>query len=265
MHKRWLVVGLLVFMALTLGDHGVLSVWSLVHRLPIYDSLRVPSRFAVFFTLELALLAGLGLDVCIAWLARHMPRRWAVWLAYAACLLIAGDLAWVHFPTLDRWTRRPVVSDSVSPRFYLSPLPYEDFYASFPRMNLGSRGCYEAMTFSPAPGLRVGDKPQARVIQGRGELLAFTRTTRRVQLQVQMSEPGRLLVNQNTAPGWRSDVGSVVDYDGKLAIDLPSGARSVRLTYTPPTLVLACALSALGLAMCLAFAWAVSRGRLAWA
>jgi hypothetical protein len=244
--KFRVAVGLVVFMGLMMGDHGPASPWALVHRLPVYDSLRVPSRFAVFFTLYLGLVAGLGLDALRARFSKLAP---------ATYVIIGGiflDLLIVHFPTINRWRDPPVRTDVVSDRYYLSTLNYGQYYASFPRMHLGSRGCYEAMTFTPAKGLWTGDRPQARVVQGSGELLDFSRTNNRVALRVRMEEPGRLLLNQNYAPGFHASVGEVVEHEGKLALTLPAGEHAIALRYLPSTLVPGLVLSALGLLLGLA-------------
>ncbi len=250
---RRIAVGLCVFLALTMGDHGEWSLWPLVHRLPIYDSLRVPSRFAVFFTLYLALLAGAALQLLTLALARvsRASGKLSVVLTGAVPLLliagIASDLFIVHYPTLNRWHDPPVTTDRVSPRFYNSPLPYGRWYASFPRMNLGSLGCYEAMNFQVVPGMWTGDKPQARVTRGHGKVSSFRRSTRHVFLRVVMSDQGRVLLNQHMAPGWTSNLGTAVDDAGRLAIDLPAGTHDLDVVYLPPTLIPSTALSALGL------------------
>jgi hypothetical protein len=202
--SRSLLLGALLFLALLVGDHGGLSAWSLLHELPIYDSLRVPSRFAVFFTLYLALLAGTGLDAVNRLFARIGPL--SRWLAYGApawtlLLLISADLVWVQYPTLDKWHDPAVRSDWQSPNFYFSNLSYGDVYASLPRMNLGSRECYEAMNFRPARGLWVGDRPQARVLSAHGVVSSVQRTTSHAWFDVTLDAPGRVLLNHNHAPG----------------------------------------------------------------
>ncbi len=247
-------VGLAVFLGLMMGDRGPASPWELLHALPVYESLRVPTRFAVLFTLYLGLLAGVGLEV----LRGRFPR-----LAPAAYLVIAGicaDMLIVHFPTINRWAYPPVRSDFVAERYHLSTLNYRRHYASFPRMHLGSRGCYEAMAFKPAKGLWTGDRPQARLLQGTGELLAFSRTNNRVWLEVHMDGPGRLLVNQNYAPGFRTNIGEILEHEGKLALDLPAGKHDIEVRYLPATLVPALLLSALGILLSLAWWRRPTRG-----
>jgi hypothetical protein len=211
----------------------------------------------VFFTLYLALLAGFGSDAVSRMFARIGPLpRWLTRNAPAWTLLlaIAIDLALVQYPTLDTWRYAPVRTDAQSSRFYLSALSYGDYYASLPRMNLGSRECYEAMSFRPARGLWVGDTPQARVVRGSGTVGSVRRTTSHAYFDVTLDAPGRVLVNQNYAPGWESNVGDVVSDRGRLAIDLPMGMHRVELSYRPTMLWRSIALSLLGVLLALLLA-----------
>jgi hypothetical protein len=256
--------GLLLFMGLMMGEHGDFSPWSVVHRLPIYDSLRVPSRFAVFFTLYLALLAGHALDLVRAVLARVQRPAWLrralPLVPYLALLGIGIDLAIVHGPILNRWRDPPIVTSFVSSRHYLSAQhAYGRYYASFPRMNLGSRGCYEAMNFTPATGLWTGDRPQARIVHGLGEVLAWGRTTSRVWADVKLEGAGRVLFNQNYAPGWQSSNGAVISDNGRLAVEVQGGTRRIALVYRPRTLVPGVCLSLLGALLALALVWRLPR------
>jgi hypothetical protein len=241
-----IVAGAAIFFALTLGDHGDASPWSLLHRLPIYDSLRVPSRFAVLFTLFVALAAGMGLDL----LLRRLPRGRAL-VAWLVVLGIGVDLAVVHRPVIDRWHDPAIRSAPVALRFhYAEGLSYGRDFPSLPRLNLGTIECYEAMQIVVAPGLWQGDVAQARIADGRGEVHAWGRTTTRVWADVTLAEPARVLFNQNHAPGWQSDHGAVVAERGQLAIDVPAGKQRIEIVYRPPTLWPGIGAFALGVILC---------------
>jgi hypothetical protein len=246
--RRYVVpAGALLFFVFALGDHGDASPWSLLHRLPVYDSLRVPSRFAVLLTLFLALAAGMALD----WLLRKLPRgRDAIgWLAVFA---IGADFAAVHARVVDRWHDPPIRSAPVAQRMHLAGgLSYGRDFPSLPRLNIGTTECYEAIRLDPVPGLWTGDVAQARVAEGRGEVHAWGRTTTRLWADVTLPEAGRVLFNQNHAPGWRSDRGAVANDRGLLAVDAPAGRQRIEVVYRPPTLWPALGAFVLGVALCL--------------
>jgi len=58
-----------------------------------------------------------------------------------------------------------------------------------------------------------------------------------------------VLINQNAAPGWSSNVGSLTEQDGLLAVDLLAGENEVRLEYSAPMLVEGGCLTLLGLVL----------------
>ena len=55
----------------------------------------------------------------------------------------------------------------------------------------------------------------------------------RIDLEVELSRPARVYVNQNWHPGWRSNVGEAVSDEGLLAVDLPAGTHEVSLRFLP--------------------------------
>jgi hypothetical protein len=255
-NRSW-IAGAVLFFALMLGDHGNASPWVWLHALPVYDSLRVPSRFTVLFTLYLTLLAGYGLDQLLNRSERiglgRGPRPQKL-LGIGIVALFAINLIVVQYPVIDRWKEPPVRTDSVSPRFYLTKLPYSELSASLPRMNLGSRRCGEAMNYQRSKKLWDGDKPQVRVIRGRGRVSEFHRTTSRLVFEAKLREPSRVVINQNYAPGWRSNVGRIESDAGRLALELNAGTHRVVLVYRPPMLWASISLTLIGIVLALLLA-----------
>ena len=52
-----------IFLLLALGNKSPINLWRLLHSLPLYDCLRVPSRFIIGFIFPLSLFAGFGLSI----------------------------------------------------------------------------------------------------------------------------------------------------------------------------------------------------------
>ncbi len=57
----WLLLAALLFVT-AMGSLGVYAPWRLLHRLPIWDEIRLPSRFLILFTLCVGVLVGFGVD-----------------------------------------------------------------------------------------------------------------------------------------------------------------------------------------------------------
>jgi hypothetical protein len=266
--KVHLVVGLLFFGSLLMGNFHPYAPWTLMHELPVYDSLRVPTRFTVFASFYLALLAGMGLDAVKTALGRRYRPSWMPRVAPKLIALVAlglvFDIVWTNYPATNRFDWAPVLEEDPVPSYFLvRGQNYHFQYASYPRRGVGTPACYPwGMRWHVARGLQVGVRPQVRVVEGRGTVDAFRRTNNRVEVEVTMTEPGRILVNQNYYPGWTASVGTAVDLDGKLAVDLPEGSHALVLRYRPPMLWEGAAATVAGLLACAGiFAWRRRRRR----
>jgi hypothetical protein len=260
LHGR-VLIGALVFVALTLGHAGLLSPWTLLHQLPVYDSLRVPTRFVVLFLLFFSLLVGSALDAIRA----HVPHRFGrygaangplSWLRIAlpwGCLLwIAVSLVEHHRFVLDgMWQDKAVQASKRAPRFFLAalPKPHEPWMqhpapSQFPSANVGTGYCYTGMAYRPAPGLWAGPVAQARVSDGAVE--SWGNTSQSFWAVVALPVPGRVIFNQTYSPGWHADTGELTLSRGRVAVDLPPGRHRVEIVYRPVLYPWAVGLSGLG-------------------
>ena len=242
-----MTLGALIFFALVVGN-GALRPWPLLHTLPVFDSLRVPSRFLGVATFYLAVLAGLALDrLARAGAPRSALRRTLVVLAWLMVLGTAIDIAATTRPIVDRWKDPPIGAEPSAREFHLVHVAnYQARYARLPRSNTGTSGCYEgAMRWNVAAGLWTGDGPQVRVPRP-GRLIASERTPSHLFAEVELPQPARVVWNSNFDPGWQPSVGTLVDDNGRLAIDLPAGRHRLDVRFRPALLLPSLVLSALG-------------------
>lgn len=86
---RALLVTAILFAILAAGAATPVLPW-LAEHVPGWGAGRFPSRYAVVTAFCIALLAGLGLERCVAWLRSHGPFA-ARWAAFAAILLILAN------------------------------------------------------------------------------------------------------------------------------------------------------------------------------
>jgi len=236
-YKHW-IVGAVFFALLVAGYQGAYSPWPLIHFLPPYDSLRVNSRFAVFLTFYLALLAAFGLQRVTDWIG-HLPReRLRTTGPWLIVLAITIDIFAVTLPINNRWRRDPIADDNEpAQKDYLTAKhPYGRWYASFPRMGIGTKHCYEAMNITVSNELWTGKKPQVRIKRTTGIVHDWGRTTSTAWADVTLRHEGRVVFNQNYAPGWRTSIGRIAQDEGRIAVDLKPGRHRIELDYLPPTL-----------------------------
>jgi hypothetical protein len=256
-----LVAGLLVAGALMLGNWpGPGAPWRVLHALPVFDALRVPSRFGFLLVFHLGMLAGVGLDALLAPAhgarAARPPLAWRarLVLAWLVVLGAAADIAVVTRPIVDRWDGAPLEDPIPAERLHLVATPdYYGVFARLPERNVGTTSCYEgAMPWPVSPRHWLGDVPQARFERASdgAQVRAAWRSTTRMAAEVVLDRPARLVWNVGYDPGWRSDVGEVVDDGGRVAVDLPPDATRVALRFVPEGLQAGLALGALGALLC---------------
>jgi hypothetical protein len=241
-----LPAGALFFAGLTLGDGPWWHPWSLLRHLPIYESLRVPSRFAVLLTFNLALLAASGLDALSRALRARGVRRLATALPWALALTLAADLTLVSTDIIDEWHAAAAAPAPAAHFHLVSDRGYYNDIATYPARNVGSVGCYEPMGDDVPATLWVGEVPQARV-EDVGAVRADGRDPSAVWAEVDLPCAGRVVFNQRWNPDWHTDRGAVVADDGRLAVALPPGVHRVRVRYAPRSVLPSLALTAVGL------------------
>ena len=248
-----LVTGTLVFGVLTLGSFADWAPWSLVHELPIFDSLRVPSRFSVIFLFYFVLLAAHGLESIAAQARRAATERklrGARWVGLATALALAGtacaDVGATHLAGLDgKWRDPPIEGARPLPHFLArvpgpTDWPGEDIHptpAYFPRLNIGTGYCYSGMHYHGARGLWPGWREQVRVEPGDGVVYEEHISANTVSALVEVPRAGRAVFNRTWAPDWTATQGGVERTALDLmAVPLPPGMHRVELRYEPRTL-----------------------------
>jgi hypothetical protein len=234
------VLALLLWCAL--GDIPGLSLFRLLHELPIYRSLRVPSRFFYPATVFVALLAATGLTAIGR--ARFSFAR-AVQIAIVA--FVAVDVISANAPRLQQGAGLPVPLAPASRDFHQELRVDYRLLPLFPQRGTGTPTCYGGFDWPVSPALWFGRVAQERldpVTAGTAELVRWSPSE--LRLRTSLRAPARLIVNQNFDPGWHASRGTVLPVAGLLAVDVEPGERELTLKHRPEGLVLGLALTALG-------------------
>jgi hypothetical protein len=239
-----LLFGLLIFCAL--GNVPGFSLFGLLHELPIFRSLRVPSRFFYPATVFLALLAATALT--------EIGRRTRLRLLQIAIVaFVAVDVISANGPRLQQGAGPSVPLAPASRSFHLDARADYRQLPFFPQRGIGTPLCYGGFDWPVSRALWFGDVPQQRVdppAAGEAKLLRWSPSE--LRFRTALTAPARLLVNQNFDPGWRASEGTIASVAGLLAVDLAPGEREVTLTHRPEGLGAGLALTMLGVALSLA-------------
>lgn len=225
-----------------LGGFPGPSLYGLIHALPIYASLRVPSRYLAIANLLVAVLAVWTMIAARKSAATARLRPWIqhgiVVAEIVLALFVATDLVATSARLMQQGTDAPLSRGTAQTNFYQSTTrPYWEIPA-FPLAGIGTRQCYVPLEWGPAPGLWDGPGPQLRLDPRDAGTVTPTRwTANEVTFRTNLAVPARVLVNQNYETGWRSSVGVIRASRGIIAVDLPAGRHSVVVRHRPAGLV----------------------------
>ena len=240
------VGGALFFLAFTMGYHGPFWPSSILHSLPFFSNLHLPSRWQVLCTFYMSLLAGLALTRLEARLARVPLERDTRWVGplipWAIAAVLVVDLDVMALTITNRWDGPRVGNIAAEAPHLVHPGNYHGEYSNYPARNVGTTECYDAVPWPRSHSLWVGDVPQVRFADRDGHprvgdtLHAFARTNHTVRVDVEMQTEGRILINQNFENQWHASVGRAFADEGRLALILPAGRHQVTFRFEPDDL-----------------------------
>jgi len=235
----WLGAGL--SFALAYGHASPHAPFTLLRKLPIYDTLRYPERYLLLFAIPAAILATKGATTLLGAARRFLGRRGQ--LAMAG-LLTAAAVAGIMLESKN--TRALVANVELMPTPVAHPAPFRQsrgnrwLMSHFAAEGMGSLGCGEAYPLPMSTRLR-GDLQSEEYLtaldDGRSPIAGTAKrlswSPNRVVVAVDSPTPVRLAINQNYHPGWHSSVGQVESWDGLLSVRLPAGRQRVEVSFLP--------------------------------
>jgi hypothetical protein len=248
----------LTALVLGLGAFDPHSPWSELHKLPVFKSQHVPSRWMYP---SLLLLATVTASVLERWLRRSgRARAWIEWAMIPALAWIAYDVGSVaRQPMTHIFANHvPKVADSVGPFHTEIKIPRELDYApdyappSLPA-EMANIGTIDCGTF---PGLNVyvrdedgrvsglgargkSDplyKGEAYIPDGVGHAEIESFSPNRIAVKVTGAQAGEhVVLNQNWDAGWRADGEPVLNWSDTIAAQLHAADATVVFRYRPRT------------------------------
>jgi hypothetical protein len=265
--RRYFIVAIVA--ALIVAGTGIpYGPWWLLKQLPLFRDLRVPSRYSLLLALSAALVAAGALDDILARLRGHLRTALAVVVIIAAA---ADGLSfdWFLFSTMFHGS--PFVAQKGTP-FY-QELGSWDGMLNHVLAGHGSvgildeelsrrygrdqerGGCDEEAPLQRAATYDIGPGAAMAKLEGTGKIVALRWTPNRVEADVELPGPARVVFNQNWNEHWKTSRGEVVrggpklprDRDGgRLAVDAPAGTYTLVVRYLPRSFVIGSVLSGVG-------------------
>ncbi|HVJ94129.1 MAG TPA: hypothetical protein VM580_30280 [Labilithrix sp.] len=251
----------IVFVWLAAGYARKPSLFALLRELPVFAALRYPERFlwvAILYASEPA-----------AYALSRLPRLgdgkgWRVGanvvLTLAVLVTIGSQV--IQFANVSKSRELGVVAVRRSDQFRQAR-GNRWLAAHYEGLGAGSLSCWETHPITMSSKLRGDLAAEEYVSDPRtGTARRVTWSPNELVVHASMSSAGTLVVNQNWHPGWRASVGSVVSYEGLLAVELPPGEHDVTLRFRPRSSLVGAAVSLVALVSLLMLGVGIHRGRI---
>jgi hypothetical protein len=246
---RLVILATIVFVVM-LGHFSPVAPWTLLHRyVPIFTSMRVPSRFRLILQCMTALFVAFAVEDARR---RSPPVRV---LVTALAFIGIGDMMGLGFDIIQfRFHGPPPAYVETADHFYYGGKGVSADFADAVRQNRGWVGCrsYEWPSYYEAP-IWQGDVAQVRAMDDSAKIENAHRTSSTFSADVDVKKPTVILLNSGYAVGWRTNVGTVVEQGGMLGVELPPGYHKVRVHYWPRLMTLGIVTSSVSLAGIVAF------------
>lgn len=252
-YKRiWpLLASAAVLLLLALGDASPVNIWSMLHKLPLMQSLHGPSRFIISFTFFAALIIGyvssrIEIKGRVSVAKRKISSKTII---IAVTSIIAIDLLLVSWPlyanTFD--IKPPAIersSDEIIPIWSSAPLISQ--YPNF-LQGLATVDCYERV-HPPIRALPAFIDTGEQVPQYNGE--AYFPANNQTQ-QLLYNSPNKVIVNvqpdgfehtlvlnRNYDSGWKAKGKEVYNYNGLVAAKVTPLDTAVTFYYLPASFLI---------------------------
>jgi hypothetical protein len=226
----------LLWLWLALGYGAKVSLFGLLRMMPPYTMLRAPERFLPLFVLGFVVVTALALRR-----VEVISRRWRIAIIFAfECVAVYGwNLSVLVENGRDLAAIRPMADPpAVVDREFHQTRGNRWLAFYYFEMSRGTLACFDDYNVAESPDLR-GDLSDEEYLRdtGAGTVQQKSWAPGRIEMEVDLSRPARVYVNQNWHPGWHSSQGAVTSDDGLLAVDLPAGAHDVVLRFLPRSVV----------------------------
>ena len=249
-----LLLGAALMLSFGTALGGAYSPWALLHQLPVFASLRIPSRFLIMAVLAIAMLAGAGVERLVSTAGRGV-RRAAIALLLAATV----DMALVGSPNLRHLVDLRAATIERSETFIQVDDGDDKRMYALARANRGALDCYEPLKPAVEPiGAGTPGYRGEEYLLADGTVRRIEWSPNRLAFEVSSNLANTLVVNSNYDESWRviEGAGEVFSHDGLLAVRIPAGSHRLSIAYRSPRFMAGVLLA---LAAAAVIAWRVRR------
>ncbi|MCX5714245.1 MAG: hypothetical protein NT033_05450 [Candidatus Omnitrophica bacterium] len=247
MTRPLLLTGVL-FLGLMLGNYHHLAPQTLLHRLPVFNSMHMPGRFLLILTF----LMSLSLCAFFVSVERRGEAINNKILRTTALLLFIALLSWgiTDMATMNmrNFTQAfSVPAQALPPRASLHEYSYIDRLPDFKnsnsalflalKSNIATIAAYE--TIPPKQGFQQG-KPLVWSAEPKAKITHIIFTPRIMRFDLETPVQTQIILNQNYVRGWKfhGSKNEVKEYKNEPSVVLPAGKYKGAYFYYFPSIIL---------------------------
>ena len=206
------------------------SPWDMLHKLPGFESIRVPSRFSLLAIFAIAILAGRGVDIV---LSLFKFRKGALTTVVFAAVL--GTHLYICMPILgETFTRKPE-NTAFNADFRQSVGDPNHMYSAF----LANRGTIRAAWLSayrPGRGILDYNNQVSEWYSDANAVEVIKRdfSPNRISFELMPGRGGILVISQGYDTGWRrADGGEISPFQDLVSFGVAPDDKHVEIYYYP--------------------------------
>lgn len=235
------------------GDFASWAPWHILHKLPLFASTHVPSRFIGVFIFVLAVIVGLMVDALYNNL-KHYPMRKI--LLCLVIILIITDVMYVNSRTFSQ--AFPNTPPNITRNATFTQIIDHDHWRSGSRSSMyldliANNGVLNG--YNPVPhevyAKAAEDKEykgEVYITEGTGDAAYSFWSPNKLIVSVKTNDTARLVINQNYDSGWRiQGAKKTENFKGLLSTKLYQQDTRVTFYYLPLTFIVGALISLLSI------------------
>ena len=250
--KRWpLLLTASAMLFISLGNASPIKLWNLIHMLPVYKSLTVPSRYIFGFIFPIAIFAGYGLNSLEELFLKLFKNRKILWhrlIVLSIVLFVLGDLILVNFP-IFMTTFRLKPFQLIKRDQFVQSFDKVNFYAENESRSsqmpifLSNRGvldAYECVNITRGDVLIESDpnyKGEAYFEFPDGKIIQKYFSPNKIILSFNLKRQNKIILNQNYYVGWKVEKSGLTykaqSYNGLISFPVTTEDKEITFYYFP--------------------------------
>jgi hypothetical protein len=239
-----LLLSAVLALLLSLGNFAKWAPWNLLHQLPVFKLIRVPSRFIVFAVFIIAIIAGLAAGA-VSKKRSNLRYVLGILLLFVIIdLILVNGLPFNHAMVKEsvQIERKEYFIQGIDNDVYRSGATTSMLYNLL--ANNGTLNAYDPVSYRVfAKGIENPEYKGEVYVVGNGSAYYYYWSPNKLVVSVNVPNETALIVNQNYDKRWRVENKETMNFTGLLSAKVSPEDEKVTFYYLPATFLIGLAIS----------------------